>query len=88
LQRYVAGLSQRIVAAELPALGLCTERGDYLAGIGAPSLTVTASEWELFRALCSRRSANQIRSYRRSGEPDPYLTLFPAYGLPPNDLVE
>jgi hypothetical protein len=55
-----------------------------------PSVTVRASEWELFRALCSRRSAYQIRSYAWSGDADAdrYLTLFPAYGLPTNDLVE
>jgi uncharacterized protein (TIGR03083 family) len=88
LQRYVAGLSQRIAAAELPPLGLCTESSDYLVGEGAPSITVTASEWDLFRALGSRRSASQIRAYRWSGDADPYLTLFPAYGLPTNDLVE
>jgi uncharacterized protein (TIGR03083 family) len=88
LQRYVAGLSQRIAAARLPALRLRTERGDHVAGHGSPASTVTASQWELFRALCSRRSPSQIRSLRWSGDAEIYLPLLPAYGLPADDLIE
>ena len=88
LQRYVAGLSQRIAAAGLPALRLRTERGEHVAGHGPPAAAVTATEWELFRALCSRRSPSQIRSLRWSGDADAYLALLPAYGLPANDLIE
>jgi hypothetical protein len=88
LQRYVAGLSQRIAAAHLPALRLCTERGEQVAGHGSPSSTVTATQWELFRALCSRRSPSQIRSLRWSGDSEMYIHLLPAYGLPGGDLVE
>jgi hypothetical protein len=81
-------LSQRVAAAGLPALGLCTERSEYVAGHGTPSVTVTATRWELFRALCGRRSASQIRSYRWTGDAGPYLPLLPAYGLPGRDLIE
>ena len=88
LQRYVAGLSQRIAAAGLPALRLCTERGEHVAGHGSPSSTVITSEWELFRALCGRRSTSQIRSLRWSGDAEIYLPLLPAYGLPGDDLIE
>lgn len=88
LQRYVAGVSQRIAAAGLPALRLCTERSEYVAGRGSPSTTVTATEWELFRALCSRRSPSQLRSLNWSGDPEIYLPLLPAYGLPADDLIE
>jgi uncharacterized protein (TIGR03083 family) len=88
LQRYVAGLSQRIAAAGLTALRLCTERGEYVAGHGSPSSTVTATQWELFRALCSRRSPSQLRSLNWSGDPEIYMPLLPAYGLPAGDLIE
>jgi hypothetical protein len=88
LQRYVAGLSQRVAAAGLPALRLCTERGEHVAGHRSPSSTVTATQWELFRALCSRRSPSQIRSLRWSGDAENYLPLLPAYGLPRDDLME
>jgi uncharacterized protein (TIGR03083 family) len=88
LKRYVAGLSQRIAAAGLAALGLRTEQDEYVAGYGAPSVALTATGWELFRALCSRRSESQIRSYRWTGDADPYVPLLPAYGLPSRDLIE
>jgi uncharacterized protein (TIGR03083 family) len=88
LQRYVAGLSQRIAVAGLPALRLCTERGEHVAGHGSPSSTVTTSQWELFRALCSRRSPSQIRSLQWSDDAEIYLPLLPAYGLPRDDLIE
>ena len=88
LQRYAAGLSQRIAAAGLPALRLCTERSEHIAGHGPPSSALTATEWELFRALSSRRSPAQIRSLRWFGDAEAYLPLLPAYGLPRNDLIE
>jgi len=88
LQRYVAGLSQRIAAAGLPALRLCTERSEHIAGHGPPSSALTATEWELFRVLSSRRSPSQIRSLRWSGDAEAYLPLLPAYGIPRNDLIE
>jgi uncharacterized protein (TIGR03083 family) len=88
LTRYIAGVSQRIAAAGLPALRLCTEHGEHIAGHGSPSSTVTATQWELFRALCSRRSPPQIRSLRWSGDAEKYLPLLPAYGLPRDDLIE
>ena len=88
LRRYVAGLSQRIAAAGLPALGLRSESSEYVAGYGAPSVTVTTTRWELFRALCSRRSDSQIRAYRWTSDPDVYVPLLGAYGLPGLDLIE
>jgi uncharacterized protein (TIGR03083 family) len=88
LRRYVAGLSQRIAAAGLPALRLRTERSQHIAGHGPPSSALSATEWELFRALSSRRSPAQIRSLRWSGDAEAYLPLLPAYGLPRTDLIE
>lgn len=88
LQRYVNGLSQRITAAGLPALRLLTENGAYLAGTGSPSATVTTGQWELFRALSSRRSPSQIRALKWSGDPVIYLPLLPAYGERRDDLLE
>ncbi len=73
LRRYVAGLSQRIAASGLPPLGLRTESSEYVAGYGTPSVTVTTTQWELFRALCSRRSESQIRAYRWTSDPDLYV---------------
>jgi hypothetical protein len=89
LRRYVAGLSQWFAAAGLAALGLRTESGDYVAGYGARSATVTTTtRWELSRALCSRRRESQVRAYRWTSDPDVYLPLLGAYGLRGLDLIE
>jgi uncharacterized protein (TIGR03083 family) len=88
LQRYVTGVSQRITAAGLPALRLCTADRAHVAGHGRPAASVTASQWELFRALGSRRSSSQMRALRWSGDADLYLPLLPAYGARGDDLIE
>jgi uncharacterized protein (TIGR03083 family) len=88
LQRYIAGLGQRLDRADLPALLLRTPERDYRAGSGSPPATVTASVWELFRALGSRRSTSQILALPWSGDPQPYLTLLCAYGPRAGDLIE
>jgi hypothetical protein len=88
LRRYIAGLSQRLDAAGLPALLLRTPERDYRAGSGSPTTTVTASAWELFRALGSRRSIGQILALPWSGDPRPYLTLLPAYDPRTGELIE
>jgi uncharacterized protein (TIGR03083 family) len=88
LRRYVTGLGHRLDAAGLPALQLCAKNCEYLAGSGPPSASVTASRWELFRTLGSRRSVSQLRALRWIGDPDPYLAVIPAYGARVDDLVE
>jgi uncharacterized protein (TIGR03083 family) len=88
LQRYIAGLGQRLDRAGLPALLLRTPERDYQAGSGSPLATVSASAWELFRALGSRRSTGQILALSWSGDPRPSLTLLSAYGPRADDLVE
>jgi uncharacterized protein (TIGR03083 family) len=88
LGRYLAGLSQRITAAGLPALRLCTADREHVAGRGLPTATVTASRWELFRALGSRRSPAQIRALSWSGDAGIYLPLLPTYGVRSDDLIE
>jgi uncharacterized protein (TIGR03083 family) len=88
LRRYIAGLGLRLDRAGLPALLLRTPQRDYQAGSGSPLATVTASAWELFRALGSRRSTRQILALPWSADPRPYLTLLPAYGPRGGDLIE
>jgi uncharacterized protein (TIGR03083 family) len=88
LQRYIAGLGQRLDRAGWPALLLRTPERDYQAGSGSPPATVSASAWELFRALGSRRSTGQILALSWSGDPQPYLTLLSAYGPRADNLIE
>lgn len=88
LQRYIAGLGQRLDRAGLPALLLRTPERDYQAGSGSPPAILSGSPWELFRALGSRRSSGQILALPWSGDPRPYLALLCAYGPRADDLIE
>ena len=88
LHCYVTGAGQRLDGAGLPALRLCTEGREYVVGNGSPSSSVTASRWELFRALGSRRSVSQLRALRWVGDPEPYVALIPVYGPRVDDLIE
>lgn len=51
-------------------------------------MVLEASAYDLFRALVSRRSAAQLRSWVVQGDVEPYLPLFAGLGdLPERDLT-
>ena len=79
---YSFALAGRVKAAELPALRLRDPaRGfDATAGKGEPAATVSASEFELFRALAGRRSRAQVERFDWSGDPAPYLDVMCVFG--------
>ncbi len=88
LRRYVAGLSQRIVPPAFRRWDFAPRAANMSPVTAPPASPVTTTRWELFRALCSRRSESQIRAYRWTGDPDVYVPLLGAYGLPGVDLIE
>lgn len=56
-----------------------------------PSITLSATPFELFRALTGRRSAAQIAAYDWSGDPAPYVDAFiygPFKSLSAHDIEE
>ena len=88
---YTAGLGRRLKAAGLPPLRLRDPaRGfDATARTGAPAATVTASEFELFRAIAGRRSRSQVAAFDWSGDPAPYLDCLCVFGpLPEQDISD
>ena len=84
LERYVAALGARVTEAGLPAVRV----GDVVAGDGEPAAGVKASPFELLRALTGRRSPEQIRALDWDGDPEPYVAIFSAYGVPEAPVVE
>lgn len=55
----------------------------------AVRVRVRASDFDLARAVMSRRSANQLRSWTARGDVEPYLDAFAVLGgLPERDLTE
>jgi uncharacterized protein (TIGR03083 family) len=90
IKTYVSGLRMRM--EELPPLKV-EAKGlrDYMVGKGEPAASVSAEPFELFRALGGRRTADQIRSYEWSGDPEPYLEKWiggGAFEWPDADLSE
>ncbi len=58
-------------------------------GAGDPALVVSASAFDLARAVMSRRSAAQLRSWTTHGDLDSYLEAFQVLGpLPVVDLAD
>jgi uncharacterized protein (TIGR03083 family) len=81
-------LGQRIAEVGLPALELRYDGKSRVLGNGEPGAAVTASRYELVRALANRRSTAQIRAYEWAGDPEPYLPIIPAYNARDDDIVE
>ena len=85
LGRFRAGVG------ELPPILL--SGGDWRFGTaeqqGTESVVVQACEFDLLRALLSRRSAAQLRSWTTAADIDPYLPACATLGpLPDRDLQE
>ena len=88
-ERFIGRLAPRV--ADLPPIALVGD-GFAWASDGAPDdadVVVRASDFDLARALVTRRSARQVRSWATRGDVDPYLDGFALLGpLPTTDLAE
>jgi uncharacterized protein (TIGR03083 family) len=79
------------VGARLPegtTLGLVGDSWSWASDGGDPEradVVVAAPDFELSRALLARRSADQIRSWTRSGDVEPVLDAFATLGPLPED---
>ncbi|WP_375485049.1 maleylpyruvate isomerase family mycothiol-dependent enzyme [uncultured Jatrophihabitans sp.] len=71
------------------ALTLQGERWSWRSDADGAPTVVTASDFDLARALMARRSADQLRSWTTAGDIGPYLKAFATLGaLPDADLHE
>lgn len=84
---YASALGLRVATNGIPALRLRYDGKERKLGDGELGATVTASRYELYRALAGRRSREQILQLEWEGDPDPYVDLIPAYG-PRSDSLE
>ncbi|WP_328856040.1 maleylpyruvate isomerase family mycothiol-dependent enzyme [Williamsia herbipolensis] len=85
--RFAERLAGRI--AELPPLELRGQRWTWRSADGDPAAVIAATDADLARALVSRRSAAQLRSWTVAGDIEPYLEGFAILGdLPSTDLHE
>jgi uncharacterized protein (TIGR03083 family) len=88
-ERFAGRVADRVT--ELPSLALIGP-GWRWASSGSPddaAVVVRASDFDLARAVMSRRSAAQLRRWTVQGDVEPYLTGFTTLGaLPDRDLSE
>ena len=71
------------------ALTLQGEQWSWSSGHDGPATVISAGDFDLARAIVSRRSAAQLRSWTTSGDVEPYLDAFAVLGsLPDTDLRE
>lgn len=88
LSGYIATMGWRLAPAGLPPLRFDVGDKSYTAGDGEPTTTVSASRFELFRAMSGRRSPEQISAYEWDGDAEPYIPYFYPYGIRNEALVE
>jgi len=85
---YIGGLDLKLQALQSPAVGFVADDRQWVAGEGAPAATVTASRFELFRALSGRRAPEQVRALQWVGDPEPFVRFFYPYSPRTDALVE
>jgi uncharacterized protein (TIGR03083 family) len=69
------------------AVKIITEHGEYLFGEGEP-LTLSTTQFELFRWRMGRRSRAQLTAMDWSGDPSPVLDQLTIFGPAARDVVE
>jgi uncharacterized protein (TIGR03083 family) len=81
MSAYAVGADNKIRLFGLRPLRLRYDgREKVIGGEDEPAATLTADRYELYRALSSRRSPDQIRAMEWEGDPEPYLAAIPMYG--------
>ena len=88
-ERFVGRFAPRV--ADLPPIALVGETWTWVSRGSAEDAEVVlqASDFDLARALVTRRSANQLRSWTVRGDVTPYLDAFAMLGpLPAADLTD
>jgi hypothetical protein len=78
-------LTETFDDAGLPGLEVETAKGTFVAGTGASSSRWAVEWYELFRSMCGRRSAAQIRAL---GCPEPYVDKLAFLPMASEDVIE
>jgi uncharacterized protein (TIGR03083 family) len=87
--RFLVRFGERV--RELPPIALIGEGWQWVSnGVpGAAEVVVAASDFDIARALVTRRSERQLRGWTDRGDIGPYLQAFATLGpLPTADLAE
>lgn len=90
--RFLSGRFAPKLEGLAPIALIGTDGWSWVSDGGSPehaAVVLRAPEFDLARALMTRRSANQLRSWTERGDVEPYLQAFALLGdLPERDLTE
>jgi uncharacterized protein (TIGR03083 family) len=89
MSAYAFGADNKIRMLGLAPLRLRYDgREKVIGGDAEPAATLAAERYELYRALASRRSPEQIRAMDWDGDAEPYLAAIPMYGERDEPIIE
>ena len=88
LDTYAFRFKRKVEGAGLPGVVVTDGDNEWRAGEGEPAATVRGDGFELFRALTGRRTAEEIERLEWTGDPAPFVPVFPLYGTPDHSLGE
>lgn len=87
-ERFTGRFAARLAELDGPSVALVGERWSWESA-ATPDVVVRAGDFDLARALVTRRSAAQLRSWTTRGDVEPLLPAFALLGpLPETDLTE
>ncbi|GAA5148726.1 maleylpyruvate isomerase family mycothiol-dependent enzyme [Nocardioides marinquilinus] len=88
-ERMAARLAARVTGAGLAPVRLASPEWSWSSADGEPGVVLEAPGFDLFRAVTSRRTADQLRAWTTQGDVEPYLDAFAVLGpLPGRSLGE
>jgi uncharacterized protein (TIGR03083 family) len=88
LDFYLASFDDTLVEARAGAVRVCLPEADWVLGPEPVVAEVTASPWELLRALGGRRSETQIRMMDWRGDADAIVPLVSRYPVPTQPVAD
>ncbi len=87
--QLASGFADRVRESGRPGIALEGSGWTLATDDGAPKVAVRASDFDLTRALMSRRTSDQLRMWTVTGDVEPYLPFFAGLGpLPDAELPE
>ena len=84
----LARIAERLDAEGRPGLIVTLADAEVSLGTGTPVSTLTVDRFELFRAVCGRRSVAQVEAWSWSGEPRADDVVRAPFSPSPHDVVE
>ncbi|HTD50040.1 MAG TPA: maleylpyruvate isomerase N-terminal domain-containing protein [Acidimicrobiia bacterium] len=72
---------------DAPAVCFVVESGEHVSGVGDLVARIEAPRFELFRAVCGRRTADEIARFGWDREPDPPLLIAAGLFSIPTDSI-